>query len=147
MQLILTKDVEKLGTMGNVVNVKNGFARNYLIPRGYAIMANSKNKEVLEKQLAEITAQKQELLKGAKELATKLEAVSVTISKQVGENEKIFGSVTTAEIVELLKVEGIDVPKKNITILDDIKTVGVFNAEAKLHSEVTAKFKVWVVAQ
>lgn len=147
MQLILTQDVDNLGAMGNMVNVKDGFARNYLIPRGYGILANSKNKAVLEKQLKEIAVKKAALHATHQQVASKLEGVSVTVSKQVGENEKIFGSVTTAEIAELLKAEGLDIPKKSITIVDDIKSVGVFNAEAKLSSEVTAKFKVWVVAQ
>lgn len=146
MQIILTKNIDHLGTTGSIVKVKSGYARNYLVPRGLAVVADPKNKVALERQLKKINVQKEAELKEAKAFAAKLEKVSITISKQVGEEEKIFGSVTTAEISDLIKAEGIEVSKKDITLLEEVKKVGVYNAEIKVHPEVSCKVKVWVVA-
>lgn len=147
MRLILKEEVYNLGSIGEVVNVKNGYGRNFLLPRGLATVANEANKKALEHQQRVLGKKRDKLLAVAKDLASKIEKTSVTVTKQVGEEEKIFGSVTTAELEELLKAEGLDVSKKDITILDDIKKVGVYHAQVKLQSEITAKFKVWVVAQ
>ncbi len=147
MRLILKEEVYNLGSIGEVVNVKNGYGRNFLLPRGLATVANEANKKALEHQQRILGKKRDKLLAVAKDLASKIEKTSVTVTKQVGEEEKIFGSVTTAELEELLKAEGLDVSKKDITILDDIKKVGVYHAQVKLQSEITAKFKVWVVAQ
>lgn len=147
MEVILTQDIKKLGEFGKVVKVKNGYARNFLVPKGLAVFANKTNKTALEHQLKVINAQKEKLTAQAKELAAKIEKVSVTVAKQVGQDEKIFGSVTTAELQQLVAAEGIEIDKKDIVILEEIKKVGVYNAEVKLPAQVTAKFKVWVVAQ
>ena len=147
MKLILTQNISNLGTIGNIVNVKNGYARNYLIPNGLAMVANEKSEKALNAQLRSLEKKKVLLLEEAKKKASALTNVSVTISKKVGEDEKIFGSVTTAELEASLKSEGIAVDKKDIEILDDIKKVGVYQAQVKFHPEVAAKFKVWVVAE
>jgi large subunit ribosomal protein L9 len=147
IKLILNQDVQNLGTIGEVVNVKAGYARNYLLPRGFGVMANAKNEAELNHRLRVLEKKKAALLADAKKIASAIEKVSVTVSKQVGEEEKIFGSVTTHELAELLGAEGVKVDRKDITITDDIKKVGVYSAQVKLHSEVVAKFKVWVVAQ
>ena len=147
MKVILNQEVYNLGTIGEVVSVRNGYARNFLLPRGLAATANEANKAMLDHQQRVLGRKREKLVAAAKELAAKIEKTSVTVSKQVGEDEKIFGSVTTNELEDLLKAEGLEVSKKDISILDDIKKVGVYQAQVKLHHEITAKFKVWVVAQ
>lgn len=147
MKVILSQNITSLGSMGEIVNVRNGYARNYLLPRGFAILANEENKAGLQHQIGIIERRKTKVLGQAKSLASQIEKTSVTVTKPVGENEKIFGSVTPTELEELLSQEGIKVSKKDITILEEIKKVGVYSAEVKLHPDVSAKFKVWVVAQ
>lgn len=147
MRVILTQDVGNLGDIGDVVNVRNGYARNFLLPRGLASVANEANKAQLDHQKRILDKRRAKVLGAAKELAAQIEKTSVTVTKQVGEDEKIFGSVTSQELEALLQAEGLNVSKKDITILEEIKKVGVYSAQIKLHSEVTAKFKVWVVAQ
>ena len=146
MKLILSQDVANLGAVGSVVDVRNGYARNYLIPRGLAVLADEQNKASFEHKLKTLQKRRDKLLTEARALASKIEKTSITVNKQVGEDERIFGSVTTSEIEELLAQEGIKVSKKEIEFLDEIKKVGVYTAQIKLHSEVIAKFKVWVVA-
>ncbi|MGE0173869.1 MAG: 50S ribosomal protein L9 [Oligoflexales bacterium] len=147
MQLILNKDVPSLGSTGDVVNVRPGYGRNYLVPRGLAMVATARNKAALDHQLKILKKKREQDLAAAKGIASQVEKISVTVTKQVGEEEKIFGTVTTAELEALLENEGVKVDKKDIKILEDIKKVGVYTAEVKLHSEVSAKFKVWVVSQ
>lgn len=147
MRVILTHDVPSLGTIGEIVNVRNGYARNFLLPRSLATVANESNKAALDHQLRILEKKRQATLTAAKQLGHAIEKTSVTVTKQVGEDEKIFGSVTTGELEALLHAEGLKVSKKDITLLEDVKKVGVYQAQVKLHSEVTAKFKVWVVAQ
>ena len=147
MRVILTHDVPSLGTIGEIVNVRNGYARNFLLPRSLATVANESNKAALDHQLRILEKKRLTTLTAAKQLGNAIEKTSVTVTKQVGEDEKIFGSVTTAELETLLQAEGLNVSKKDITLLEEIKKVGVYQAQVKLHSEVSVKFKVWVVAQ
>lgn len=147
MKIILNQDIDSLGKIGEMMDVKDGYARNYLVPRGFAMPANAQNKAALDHQLRIIDRRKAKLLSEARTLATKIEKTSVTVTKQVGEDERIFGSVTSAELEELLSAEGLKVFKKDITIVDEIKKVGVYTAQVRLHPEIQAKFKVWVVAQ
>ena len=147
MKVILSQNIDTLGTIGEIVRVKDGYARNYLIPRGMAAVANEGNQKSLQHQLKVLEKKKQELLDEAKKLAAGIEKISVTVAKQVGEDEKIFGSVTTAELEELLVAEGVQVSRRDIKLAEEVKKVGVYAAEVKVHPEVTAKFKVWVVAQ
>ena len=146
MRLILNQDVASLGQMGDIVTVKNGYGRNYLLPRGLAILANEANEAALKHNLRILEKKKEVALGEAKKLAATIEKTSVTISKQVGEDERIFGTVTTAELEEQLTAEGLEISKKDIHLTEEIKKVGVYTAELKLHPEVSAKFKVWVVA-
>lgn len=147
MKVILTQEVSNLGTIGEIVNVRNGYARNFLLPRGLAAVANEANQAQLAHHKRVLEKRREKALAEAKTLAAKIEKVSVTVAKQVGEDEKIFGSVTTGELEDLLKAEGVDVSKKEISLLDEVKKVGVYSAQVKLHKDVVAKFKVWVVAQ
>jgi len=146
MKVILSHDVDALGRVGDIVNVRNGYARNFLLPRGFCMPANEENQAALAHHKRVLDKKRAALLAEAKKAAVSIEKTSVTVTKQVGEDEKIFGSVTTAELEQLLAAEGIKVSRKDITILDDIKKVGVYAAQVKLHSDVNAKFKVWVVA-
>lgn len=147
MKVILTQEVSNLGSIGEVVNVRNGYARNFLLPRGLAAVANEANQAQLAHHKRVLEKRREKALAEAKALAAKIEKISVTVAKQVGEDEKIFGSVTTGELEDLLKAEGVDVSKKEISLLDEVKKVGVYAAQVKLHKDVLAKFKVWVVAQ
>jgi large subunit ribosomal protein L9 len=146
MKLILSQNVENLGRIGDLVKVKNGYARNFLIPRGLGLVANEGNQSALNHQLRLLDKKKALILGEAKKAASNIEKISVTVTKQVGEDEKIFGSVTTAELEDLLAAEGVKVSKKDIKLSEEIKKVGVYSAEVKVHPEVTAKFKIWVVA-
>ncbi|MEZ4742566.1 MAG: 50S ribosomal protein L9 [Bdellovibrionota bacterium] len=147
MRVILTEDVKTLGTIGDILTVKDGYARNYLIPRSLAKVANESNKKELEHHKAVLDRRRQKVLAAMKELAAKIEKISVTVNKPVGEDERIFGAVTSAELEECLKKEGVEVSRKDIKLSEDIKKVGVYHGEVRLHSEVTAKFKIWVVAE
>lgn len=147
MKVILTQEVSNLGSIGDVVNVRNGYARNFLVPRGLASVASEASEKALAHHKRVLEKRREKALAEAKGIANQIEKTSVTVTKQVGEDEKIFGSVTSAELEALLQAEGINVSKKDITILEEIKKVGVYQAQVKLHSEVSAKFKVWVVAQ
>ncbi len=146
MKLILSQNVENLGRIGDIVKVKNGYARNFLIPRGLGQVANEGNQASLNHQLRLLEKKKAVILADAKKSAANIEKVSVTVTKQVGEDERIFGSVTTAELEELLAAEGIKINRKDIKLSEEIKKVGVYSADVKVHPEVTAKFKIWVVA-
>lgn len=146
MKVILSHDVESLGRVGDIVNVRNGYARNFLLPRGLCLLANEENEAALAHHKRVLAKKRAVLLEEASKLAAAIEKTSVTVTKQVGEDEKIFGTVTNTELEQLLGAEGIKVSRKDITILDEIKKVGVYAAQVKLHSDVSAKFKVWVVA-
>ncbi len=147
MRVILNQDVSNLGAVGQIVNVRNGYARNFLIPRGLAALADEKNKAELAHRLRVLERRRGKLLEAAKKLASQIEKTSITIAKQVGEDEKIFGTVTTSELEEMLRAEGLDVSRKDIKLSEDVKKVGVYSASIRVHPEVEAKFKVWVVAQ
>ena len=147
MKVILNQDVSTLGRIGEIVSVRNGYARNYLLPRGVAAVANEANEAALKHHRRILDKKKAQLLAEAKSLAAQIEKISVTVYKQTGEDERIFGSVTTAELEDLLNQEGLQVSRRDISLVEDIKKVGVYHGQVKLHSDVTAKFKVWVVAK
>jgi len=147
MKLILTEDVPSLGTIGHIVNVKDGYARNYLLPRALAVAANEANTKQLEHHKRVLAARRAKVLGEMKALAARIEKVSLEVAKLVGEDERIFGSVTSTELAELLEKQGVQISKKDIKLPEEIKKVGVYTADVRLHSEVTAKLKFWVVAQ
>jgi large subunit ribosomal protein L9 len=146
MRVILTSDVKQLGAIGDVLNVKDGYARNYLIPRSLAVLANESNKAEFEHRKKVLEAKKAKILAEMKKFAAALEKVSLTIAKQVGEDERIFGTVTSGEIEDALNKLGHKISKKDIK-LEDVKKIGVYEAQIHLHPSVNAKVKVWVVAQ
>lgn len=147
MKVILRADVEKLGKRGDVVKVANGYARNYLLPKGLALQETPENLKIIEEHKILLAVKQVKEKAEAEDIADKLKQVSLTIVKKVGENEVLYGSVTTLEIAELLKKEGIDIDRRKIEMVDSIKTTGIFNVPIKIHAEVTAEIKVWVVKE
>lgn len=145
MKIILKEDVEKLGLAGDVVNVKDGFGRNYLIPQGLAVMATKGAVEELERLKAQAAAQAALTVKEATELARLIEATPVTIAVTTGEDDKIHGTVTNAQIAAVLEERGISVDRRNITIDGDVKTLGEYTATVNLLGELAPKVKFWVV--
>lgn len=147
MKVILTEDVQKIGKMGEMVQVKDGFARNYLIPQKLAVPANPQNIRNLEHQKSLVAQKINRIKRDAESLAEKIEKISCTIRKPAGEEEKLFGAVTSKEIEETLKDEGIEVDRKKILLDEPIKSLGIFRVPIKVHPEVTAHLKIWVVKE
>lgn len=145
MQVILQEKVPQLGEAGDIVTVKPGYGRNYLLPRGLAVAADPKNVRMLEHQKRVVAAKEAKRKTKAEELARKLAEVSLTIGREAGEGEKIFGSVTTKDIAEGLRRENFIVDRHDIKLNEPIKQLGIFDVEVKLHSEVNGTVKVWVV--
>jgi len=147
MKVILREDVAHLGRPGAVVNVKPGYARNYLVPQGLASLATSRNIKLIEHQLGQIQRQIDTAKAEVAEVKTRLAAISVTLSKPTGENEKLYGSVTAKEIAEALATDGITVDRRKIVIGEPIKSLGVYTVQIKLYGGESADLKVWVVKQ
>lgn len=145
MKVILIDDIDALGKLGDVVDVKRGYARNFLFPRNLAMQANDKNLKLLEqkKKIREqqLAKEKSEIEK----LAERIAGMSCTIPVAAGEEEKLFGSVTAEHIAEAFVSEGININKKQIHLAGPIHKLGVYQVEIKLHPEITTSTKVWVV--
>ncbi|MGI1689913.1 50S ribosomal protein L9 [Thermoanaerobacter uzonensis] len=147
MKVILVKDVKNVGKAGEVINVSDGYGRNYLLPRGLAIEATESNIKVLnEKKKAEEKKRQQEL-EEAKEMAQKLSNLSLVLKVKAGENGKLFGSVTSKDVEEALKEKGFGIDKKKISFDETVKTTGTYYVDIKLYQGVTAKVKIEVVAE
>ena len=144
MLVILQKSVPNLGDVGDVVKVKDGYGRNYLVPRGFAVIADTKNTRRMEHQQRVVAATKAKALSEAEALGAKLNGTAVTITVKVGDEGKIFGSVTNRDIAEALNAEGIEIDRKTITIGDAIKTTGAYDVEVKLGMGVETSVKVFV---
>lgn len=147
MKVILRKNFDQLGKVGEIVNVKDGYARNFLIPRGVAYQATQGNIRALEEEKKQIHKREVKELEEAQKLAAEMEKVSVTIPVKVGEEEKIFGTVTSQMIVDSLKEKGFDVDKRKVEITEPIKSLGIYSVAVKLHTNVTATVKTWVVRE
>lgn len=147
MKVILRQDFEKLGEAGKVVNVKDGYGRNFLIPRGIAYIASPRNLQLFEQDKQRLAAKKNREKRIAESLKEKLEGVSVTATLPVGEEDRVFGSVTAQDIADLIAAKGFEVDKRKIYLADPIKALGIYEVPVKLHSEVQATIKVWVVKQ
>lgn len=144
-KLILLQDVEKLGKAGEVITVKDGFARNYLLPKRLALSATAQNLKAVEvEKKRRVEAQEKE--KGeAQRLAELISHTSCTIAVEAGRDEKLFGSVTSIDIQKALETEGIVVDKKKVELKEHITQIGIYQVPIKLHPEVTANLKLWVV--
>jgi large subunit ribosomal protein L9 len=147
MQIVLLEDVPALGKAGDTVKVSDGYGRNYLIPRKKAVLATDKNIKILEHQKRQIRQQIGNMKKDAEKIAEQIENLSCTFAKTVGESGKLFGSVTSMEIENYLKENGIDVDRKKILMEEPLKNLGMFTIPIKIHPEVTANLKVWVVQE
>lgn len=147
MKVILREDVYNLGRSGEVVSVKDGYARNYLLPRNLAMLASAANVKHLEHEKQVIEARQKKLKGSAEDQAKALGAVAVKISRKVGDQDKLFGSVTALDIAEALAKQGMKIDRRLVHLPEPIKTVGSFDVELRLHREVTAKIKVDVVGE
>ena len=147
MEIILRKDYEGLGNMGDVVNVKPGFARNYLYPLGIALPATAANLRRVEDEKKKAAFRLDREKDRAENLKKKLENVSCTIKVAAGEEDKLFGSVTNQNIADALAEQDITLDKRKIQLEEPIKALGIYSVPIKLHSEVTATVKVWVVKE
>lgn len=148
MEVILLKNVDKLGYRDEVVSVKPGYGRNYLIPQGYATLATPSNKKAHEEKMKQRAHKEEKIVAEAQELATKIQEAVLKITTKVGDSGKIFGSVNTVQLSEVLKAAGLDVDRKSLKIKgDSIKEVGTYEAEANLHKSVRVAFSFEVIGE
>lgn len=147
MEVILRQSIENLGNPGDVVNVKPGYARNYLLPRGLAYEATPGNLKRIAAERQRLEAAESSRREAAQDLAKRIEEVSLTFSARVGEEGKLFGSITGTDIAQQLEAHGVQVEKRQIDLHEPIKTLGVFRVPVRLHAEVRPEVKVWVIKQ
>ncbi|TKG97169.1 50S ribosomal protein L9 [Puteibacter caeruleilacunae] len=147
MEIILLQDIQRLGLKDDIVTVKDGYARNFLIPQKMAILATESARKVLAENIRQRAHKQAKLIEEAKELATKLEGVSVTIGAKTSTTGKIFGSVNTIMLAEEINKQGFELDRKQMTIADSIKEVGKYTAKIKLHREVIVDFEFEVVSE
>jgi len=148
MQIILKQDVDNLGYKNDVVSVRDGYARNFLIPRGMAVVATTSTMKVLKENVKQQAHKAEKVMAEAQTLAEQLQSSSVKLSAKVGDSGKIFGSINTVMLSEALKKAGFNVERRSLHIVDDsIKTVGMYKATAQLHKEVKVEFQFEVVEE
>ena len=145
MQVILKQRLENLGQPGDVVSVKPGYARNFLIPQGLAYEASESNLKRIDRERAVITKRAQEEHAAATGRASQIEGTSVTFSARAGDEGKLFGSITASDIAEKMAEQGIQIDRKQIILEEPIKALGVFSVPVRLHPEVKPEIKVWVI--
>ncbi len=147
MNVVLKEDILKLGKMGDVIRVRDGYARNYLLPRGLVLVANNKNVRSLEHEKRVIAARRDRVVKEAQSLSEKLAALALTIPARIGEEGKLFGSVTNIHIEKALSEKGFHVERRKIDLPQPIKAVGDYEVPVRLASDVVANVKVSVVSE
>ena len=147
MEIILRQAIENLGHPGDVVTVKNGYARNFLLPRGYAYEATPGNLKRIAAERSRLEAAENTRRESAGELAKRLEEVQLTFSARVGEEGKLFGSVTSSDIAEQLASQGFQIERRIIDLHEPIKALGVYRVPIKLHADVKPEIRVWVIKQ
>ena len=147
MELILKQDLKHLGEKDDIVNVKPGYGRNYLIPQGYATLATLSAKKVLAENIKQATFKQEKIRKDADAIATKLEGIKLSIGAKAGESGKIFGAVNTIQIADALKKEGFEVDRRRITFDVEPKFIGEYIANLNLHKEVKVKVQFEVIAE
>ena len=147
MDVILREDVEKLGTRGQLVKVAPGYARNFLLPNKMAVAATESNKKIVEQERQAHLRREAKVEGEAKDLGKMLGSVSITISQKAGENDQLFGSVTSKDIAEALENQGYTIERRKIVLDEPIKTLGEFKVPVRLHREVTAEITVHVVKE
>ncbi len=147
MEVILRQAVDNLGHPGDIVKVSNGFARNYLLPHGIAYEATPGNRKRIEQERQRLDSAEDDRRGAAEELAKRLEEVSLSFSARVGEEGKLFGSVTAADIAQQLEAQGIHVERRLIDLHEPIRALGVYRVPVRLHADVRPELKVWVIKQ
>ena len=147
MKVILRQDVPNLGDMGEIVDVKGGYARNYLIPKEMAFVATEKSMKAIEQERKRQEKRSEKEKSYAEEIVDKLQELQVTIPMKVGEEGRLYGSVTPQMIADELSARGFDIDRRNIVIEDAIKSLGVFDVKLKLHQEVSTTIKIWVIEE
>jgi large subunit ribosomal protein L9 len=147
MEIILRQAIENLGHPGDVVTVKNGYARNFLLPRGFAYEATPGNLKRIAAERGRLDAAESERRESASELAKRLEEVQLTFSARVGEEGKLFGSVTSADIAEQLTAQGFSIERRLIDLHEPIRALGVYRVPVRLHADVKPEIRVWVIKQ
>jgi large subunit ribosomal protein L9 len=147
MDVILRQDVDKLGSAGEMVTVKDGYARNYLLPKGFAFEATEGNRRRIEAERNQRVKKADAEAGSARDRAAALEKVSLTFTMRAGEGDKLFGSVTSADIADRLKEEGFALDKKAIELDEPIRALGVYKVPVRLHHEVKPEVRVWVVKE
>lgn len=146
MEVILKEDVANLGKIGDVVRVRDGYARNYLLPRGLVLEANKKNLKRFEHQKKMVIDQKQKIMRQAQSVGDQLNGVSLVIPMKVGEEGRLFGSVTNIHIEKALKAKGLNIDRRKIQLLEPIKNAGDYEVPVRLTAELTVPLKISVVA-
>ena len=147
MKIVLREDVDKLGERGQVVNVAPGYARNFLFPKALAFEATAGNMRQIELRKKVWVVREAKETEDANKLAARIAEIKIVISKKVGENEALYGSVTTQEIAELLKAKGVEVDRRKIQMHEPIRSLGTFEVPIKIHRQVSAKVSVQVVPE
>lgn len=144
MKVILQENMENLGNIGDVVKVAPGYARNYLLPKGFALPANEKNTKALEHAKRQLEYKKNKMLETAKGIVAKIESLVINLVHPAGDEGKLFGSVTNMELADQLKANGLEIDRKKIVLTDPIKHIGEYSVPVKVHPEITATLKVIV---
>ena len=147
MKVILREDVKDLGDMGAIVDVSDGYARNYLVPKGLAVEANVKNVKALEHEKRIIQGKAKKIKNAAEDLSERVSKMSLVIKAKSGEEGKLFGSVTTMDIAELLQKEGVEIDKKRISLDEPIKRLGSYTVSVKLHPEIATQLQLEVLQE
>ena len=147
MEVILREDVPKLGSRGEVVKVADGYGRNYLLPRGLAAKITAGNLKQIEQEKRRLNASQRREKAEAERVRSRLEDLSVTLKRKIGETGTMFGSVTSGDIAEAMAAEGYEIDKRKIDLAEPLKELGNYTVGLKIHPEVTAKLKVWVVKE
>ena len=147
MQVLLREDLGNLGRRGDVVRVSPGYARNFLLPKRLAMLVTPANMELIEQEQRALQVRRDRDKQSAEELARRIAEVSCTIVKKVGENDTLYGSVTTQDLGAVLEKDGIEIDRRRILLDEPIRVLGVFTVPIRIHPEVTADLKVWVVRE
>jgi len=147
MKIILKEDIKKIGKMGQIVDVADGYARNYLVPKGLAVEASTKNIRSLEHEKRIIQEKAKKLKDSAQDIASRISSMTLMIKAKAGEEEKLFGSVTTMDIAEALLNEGIEIDKKRISLEEPIKRLGSYSVQIKLHSDVSVPLNIQIIQE